>query len=174
MDLENGGVRAVGFIVADYVPFTGTGLINKAIVETDDYWETGITDGKIHIIANTRGTYDGGSAVTTPGWGDVKEVVLGKNMTLVFNDRDHKQNEEFYAAMANAPGVYHAAWRTDRELRISETPVNIDPVDNTEEGVDSVVAWACTVTWTQKRKTVQIFDLTPEIKKMFSCFELEP
>jgi len=172
IETERGGVRSVSFIDAGLIPFTSEGLIDKAQVETPSFWEDGIKDSKTHVIPKTRGTYDGGSASTSAGFGDVKEIVTGKNCTLVFNDPDHRENEAFYAAIANAPGTYHVAWRTDTELRISETPVKVDPADNTEEDIDSAVVWTCTVTWTQKRKTVQIFDLAP-VKGFFNCFEVE-
>ena len=169
---ENGNVRSIGLIDATLLDISDEGLIEKAQVEALSFWEKGVTDGKIHIVPNTRGTFDGGSPVSSAGFGDVKEIVTGKDFTLVFNDPNHKENEAFYAAIANAPGAYHIAWRTDTELRISGTAVNIDPVDNTEEDPTSAVLWTVTATWTQKRKTVQIFDLVP-VKKIFNCFEVE-
>ena len=169
---ERGGVRSIGFIEASLIEFTNDGLIDKSLVEELPFWEGGVEAGNIHIIPKTRGTFDGGSAVTSAGFGDVKEIVTGKEFTLVFNDPDHRENEAFYSAIANAPGTYHVAWRTDSELRISEAAVSIDPVDNTEEDVDSSVVWTCTVKWSQKRKTVQVFDLAP-VKKIFDCFEVE-
>ena len=169
IDFERGRVRSVSFVEDSLFTITDSGLINKAQVEMPSFWEEGIENEKVHVIPKTRGTFDGGSAVTAPGHGDVKEIVTGKTFTLVFNDPDHRENEVFYAAIANAPGVYRVAWRTDTELRISGATVSIDPVDNTEDDPDSAVEWACTVTWSQKRKTVQIFDLAP-VKQIFNCF----
>jgi hypothetical protein len=173
---EKGGVRGVAYIqkiLIDAVRNAETGLINKTNVELLTWWNTNIENGKIIIVPQTRGTFDGGSPQTGAGYGDTKEITIAKNFTLVSHDPDHKDNEEFYAALSNAPGAYHVAWRTGTELRISDTPVNIDVVDNTEEDVDSVVDWAATATWTQSRKTVQVFDVTP-VKQLFNCFEVEP
>ena len=168
---EQGGVRGAAYILAAYVPFTPAGLIDRTLVETLSWWQTGIENGSIHVIPKTRGTFDGGSPVSGAGYGDLAEITTGKTFTLTVNDPDHRENEEFYAALANAPGAYHAAWRTGTELRISEKAVNVDPVDNTEEDVNSQVVWTANVTWNQKRKTVQIFDLA-QVKEIFSCFEV--
>jgi hypothetical protein len=173
-DPEQGGVRGVAYIEKSYVDAarTADGLIDKLNVEMLAWWNTGVLSGKIIIVPRTRGTFDGGSPVTGAGYGDIAEITTGKNFTLVANDPDHKENEEFYSALANAPGAYHVAWRTNTELRISDKPVNIDPVDNTEEDISSQVFWAATATWQQSRKTVQIFDVEP-IKQLFNCFEVE-
>jgi len=172
IEVEQGGIRGAAYILAQYVPFTPSGLIDRALVETESWWETGIENGGIHVIPKTRGTFDGGSPVTGAGFGDLSEIVTGKTFTLTVIDPDHKENEEFYAAMANAPGSYHVAWRTGSELRVSEKAVNIDPVDAVEEDVNSQVVWTANITWNQKRKTVQIFDLAP-VKKIFECFEVD-
>jgi hypothetical protein len=171
---EKGGVRGVAYIeksLIDAARDSTTGLIKKTVVEVLTWWNTGAESGKIIVVPKTRGTFDGGSPQTGSGYGDVKEITIAKNFTLVAYDPDHKDNESFYEALANAPGAYHVAWRTGSELRISDEPVSIDVVDNTEEDVDSVVDWAATSTWTQSRKTVQIFDLEP-VKPIFSCFEV--
>jgi hypothetical protein len=173
---EKGGVRGVAYIEKSYVDAArdgATGLIEKETVETLEWWNTGIEEGKIMVVPKTRGTFDGGSPQTSAGYGDVKEITKAKNFTLVSYDPDHKENEVFYEGLANAPGAFHIAWRTDTELRISDKPVNIDPVDNTEEDIDTNVDWAVTATWSQSRKTVQIFDVTP-VKQFFNCFEVLP
>jgi hypothetical protein len=171
IETEQGGVRGAAYIAESYIPWTSAGTIDKTQVETLTWWTDGIEAGNIFVVPRTRGTFDGGSPVTGGGFGDVSEIVTGKSFTLVVNDPDHKENEEFYAAIANAPGAYHVAWITGSELRISEKTVNIDPVDNTEEDVNSQVVWAANITWTQKRKTVQVFDKNP-VKEIFSCFEV--
>ena len=170
---EQGRVRGVAYISTAYMAdaFTPNGLINRSEVQSMTWWETGITNGSIFVVPRTSGTFDGGSANMVAGYGDVGEMSSGKTFTLVVNDPDHTDNEEFYAAIASAPGSYHVAWRTGSELRISEKPVNIDPTDPIEDDVNSPVVWTANVTWDQKRKTVQIFDLEP-VKSIFECFEI--
>jgi hypothetical protein len=164
---EQGGVRGAAFILASHIPRDVNGLISQQ-VEDFSWWESGINNGEIHVVPKTRGTFDGGSPTTSPGYGNLAEITTGKIFTAVMSDPDHRENEAFYEAMANAPGAYHFAWRTGNELRISDTTVNIDPVDNTEEDVNSQVVWGVTITWSQDRKTVQIFNLNKEI---FKCFD---
>jgi len=170
---EQGGIRGAAYISTTYLnnELTPSGLIDRKNVETLKWWENGIESGDIFVIPRTRGTFDGGSSVTSAGFGDLSTFVTGKTFTLVVNDPDHTDNEEFYAAIADAPGSYHVAWRTGSELRISEKPVNIDPVDAVEEDVNSQVVWTANITWDQRRKTVQIFDLS-SVKSIFECFEV--
>jgi len=167
IEVEQGGLRGGAFISSSYIPRTPDGLISKD-VENFSWWETGINEEKIYIVPRTRGTFDGGSPKTSPGYGDLNEIITGKTFTAVMSDPDHTDNEEFYAAIADAPGGYHFAWRTGNELRISDTGVNIDPADAVEEDVNSQVVWTVTITWDQSRKTVQIFELNKEV---FQCFD---
>jgi hypothetical protein len=170
---EKGGVRGVAYIEKSYLDAArlSSGLFEKSDVESLEWWNTGVLNGNIIIIPKTRGTFDGGSPQTGSGFGDISEITTGKIFTLVANDPDHKDNEAFYAALSDAPGAYYLAWRTDTELRISDAPVSIDAGDSTEEDINSQVTWAVTATWTQSRKTVQVFDVTP-IKQLFNCFEV--
>jgi hypothetical protein len=172
---EKGGVRGVAYIEKAYLDVARLvdGTFDKAKVENLSWWNTGVLNGSIIIIPKTRGTFDGGSPQTGSGFGDISEITTGKIFTLVANDPDHKDNEAFYAALSDAPGAYHMAWRTDTELRISDAPVSIDAGDSTEEDINSQVTWAVTATWTQSRKTVQVFDVTP-VKQLFNCFEVAP
>ena len=167
---EKGRLRGGAFIISQYIPRTPDGKIDASQVESYAWWETGINNGDIFVVPKTRGTFDGGSAITAPGYGDLNEMVTGKTFTAVMNDPDHKENEEFYNAIASAPGSYHFAFRTGSELRISDKPVNIDPVDAVEDDVNSDVVWAANITWDQDRKTVQVFDLA-NVKPVFECFE---
>ena len=167
LDIEQGGVRGGGFILSSYIPRTPEGLISNE-VESLVWWETGISEGFIHMIPKTRGTFDGGVATTVPGYGDLAEIVSGKTFTLLMSDPDHRENEGFFAGMSNAAGSYHVAWRTNKELRISDTTVSIDPSDPVEEDVNSQVVWNVAVTWNQSRSTVQIFNLNKEV---FECFD---
>ena len=175
LDIEQGGVRGAAYISTAYLESTNAitpaGLIDRNMVEDPVWWENGITSGAIFVIPKTRGTFDGGSPSESAGFGDLSTITTGKTYTLVINDPDHRDNEEFYAAIANAPGSYHIAWRTGSQLRVSEKAVNIDPTDPIEEDPNSQVVWTSNVTWDQRRKTVQIFDLSP-VKQIFTCFEV--
>ena len=175
LEIEQGGVRGAAYISTAYMTstnaFTSSGIIDRNIVENLAWWKTGAENGSIIVIPKTRGTYDGGSPTESAGFGDLSTITTGKTFTLVVNDPDHRDNEPFYAAIANAPGSYHVAWRTGSQLRISETGVNVDPADPIEEDVNSQVVWTANITWDQKRKTTQIFDLS-KVKEIFNCFEV--
>ena len=58
---EHGRVRSVAFIASDF-EFTDPSDPTE--------WQQGIDDEKIIIIAETNGSFDGGSEVETPGYGD--------------------------------------------------------------------------------------------------------
>ena len=157
LEMEQGGVRGAAFIKIGYIPRNKNGYIDDS-VETTDFWNTGIATKKIHIISPTRGSFDGGSAITVPGYGRIEEFAARKKFTAVIHDPEHSGNWSFYAKLAQARGQYHFAFITETELRISDTPVNIDVSDGVEEDVDSQVTWTCQVTWTQDKPTLQSFD----------------
>lgn len=172
---ENGGIRSIGYIAKAIIEAARleNGDIDPAKVQTITWFNENITAGEIIIVPKTRGTFDGGAAITGAGYGDDgDEVTTGKNFSLVANDPDHKANEEFWNAMEKRTGAYHAIWRTGSQFRISDTPVNISVADPVEEGTETEVAWQVTTTWKQtRRRTVQVFDLAP-VREIFECFEV--
>ena len=165
--IERGGIRGVALIDEDYVPLTASGKINVEMVETLSWWEEGINHGYIHVVPKTRGEFDGGRTVTYKDRGE--DIVCGKEYKLTAFDPDHKGNEEFYAAIAEAKDKFRVAWRTDTELRISGGTVRINPTDPVDGDLESPVVWKVYYTWKQKDAVVQVFDAKSIKSNIFDC-----
>lgn len=174
---ELGRVRGAAYIdksLKDLIDAESTtpGVKN---IESKSWWETQILAGLIKVIPTTRGTYDGGTSNMVTGFGDRREVKSSKTHSLVFNDPNHKGNDDFYQAIEDNAENYFIAWRTDTELRVSkETLTNVDAQDAVEEDLDSIVTWQVTNTWDQKgsKKNVPIYNLG-DVKDVFNCIDKE-
>ena len=163
---EKGRVRGVAYIHKSL-----KSTITKQNVESLSWWENGIESGMIKIIPSTRGTFDGGAKVTVTGFGDEHELVTGKTFTVVFNDRNHTENEEFYEILENNFKNYILAFRTESELRIGTDALNsMEAKDNVEEDDASIVLWQATATWNQNKPKliVPIYQLTDDVKDLFA------
>lgn len=62
-------------------------------------WETAIAAGDILIIPNVRGSFDGGNATKSEGFGDVLEEFESYEGTANFTDRNYLDNVEGYDAL---------------------------------------------------------------------------
>jgi len=170
---EKGRVRSVMFIDKSLLDTLAVKVLEKANIETKAWIETQIEAGLIIIIPNVRGTYDGGVPSKVTGFGDVKEKVIGKIHTVVFNDPNHKENGPFYSALEDNCKQFVLAFRTASELRVGESVIeSFDAKDPVEEDTESLVLWNGTAVWTQKglTKTIAIYDAT-DILDVFNCIE---
>jgi hypothetical protein len=84
---EKGGIRSIALVDKDFV-FTD-------LTDASE-WIAGIEAGKIIIVPATRGTFDGGSAVTAQGYGHIEQITTGYNFTLAARDPYYKQNQNFW------------------------------------------------------------------------------
>ena len=148
----------------------GQHALQKAWIETQ------IEAGLIIIIPNVRGTYDGGASSKVTGFGDVKEKVIGKIHTVVFNDPNHKENGPFYSALEDNCKQFVLGFRTASELRVGSAVLeSFEAKDAVEEDTESLVLWNGTAVWTQKgtAKTLTIYDAS-DILDVFNCIEPLP
>lgn len=174
---EKGRVRSVMFIdkslLATLAAVTAPATTKN--IETKEWVETQIEAGLIIVIPNVRGTYDGGASSKVAGFGDVKEKVIGKIHTAVFNDPNHTDNGAFYAALEDNCKQYAFGFRTASELRVANVVLDtFEAKDAVEEDTESLVLWNGTAVWTQKgtTKTLDIYDAT-DILDVFNCIDTE-
>jgi len=163
---ELGGVRGTAFIHKSLKE-----EITKTNLELISWWEQHVNAGLIIVIPTTRGTFDGGTPNTVPGFGDVAEKITSKTFTLVFNDLNHKENQPFYQFLENNFKDYIPAFRTGSELRVgTDVLASCAVADNIEEDINSNVLWTGTTTWKQKSPNtlVPVYNLTDKVKNLFS------
>ena len=132
-------------------------------------FEQAIADGKAHLISETTGTYDGGSAQTGDGYGDEETRLLGYLYTLNFKDPSYAGNKDFYENVEKSH--WQVCWRTETLLHFADKPAGIQAIDPVEQDLTSAVSWDVTATWKSKNKP-EITPLEP-LKQFFEgCWEV--
>ena len=169
---ELGRVRGVCLVDAS---FDFTELITKLKSGTPSdqeaaatLFETAITDGKIHLIPETTGTYDGGSAQTGDGYGDEETRLLGYLHTLNFKDPSYAGNSDFYEQAEKSH--WKLMWRTETLLHFVSEPAGIQAIAPVEADLTSAVVWDVTATWKSKKKPA-IAPLSALKKYFEGCWE---
>jgi hypothetical protein len=161
IDGEKGGIRSIALVDKDY---------NLDDPTSSADWLAGITAGKIIIVPATRGTFDGGSAVTAQGYGDNAQITTGYTFTLAARDPAYKQNQTFWNVISKRKD-FKVAFRTNTLVHISDAPVSITPTNPVEEGLDSVVDWQISFTWSSSNLP-EPYDATALKDTVFTCFQV--
>lgn len=148
---ELGRVRGVILFEGD---FDFAPLIT-ALKGTSEEAATAIIDaaveaGKAHIISETTGTFDGGSAQTGDGYGDEETRLLGYLYTLNFNDPSYAENVEFWEIAEKQH--WKILWRTETLAHFCEQPATLQAIDPVEADLTSAVVWQVTASWKSKNK----------------------
>lgn len=135
---ELGRIRSVAIIAND---FTFSDPTNPT------EWTDGEAAGKIIILPETSGTYDGGKPKEGPGYGDAENTYMSMEHTVKFKDPTFKDNILFYNTLRKSRG-YRMAFRTNSLVHIVESPVNFRPTNPVAEGTDTTVVWDIEAKWT--------------------------
>lgn len=153
---EHGRVRSTAYIHKSWVFSDPTNAVE---------WLDGIDQGKIIIVPETNGEFDGGSPVMGPGYGDVLEVLLGYNFSLKYKDPRFAKNVSFYNQLKNSRN-YKFAYRTETKTWITVVPVQIIPKQPVGGDLTSVIDGDIEVKFSHE-DLVLPYD-TPE--GVFDCF----
>lgn len=154
---EHGRIRSVAFI-KDSFAFTDP--------TSPTEWRNGIQSKEIIIIPKTNGSFDGGSEVEGPGYGDQSSKLIGFNFQAVYNDPNYKENADFYNALKRSKN-YRFAYRTESQIHITDNTVSVIPKNPVGEDLTSEVTWNVTVKWSDSDLPVP-FDVPAGI---FDCFD---
>jgi hypothetical protein len=163
--VEHGRVRGAGYINKAYISTVQDAIDDlvaaqkaiplvpanvtaaKAILDTAI--ADGITGKVIYIIPETTGTFDGGSPVEGPGYGDRTSRFIGFNFGLAYKDPSFAANTDFYNTISRSTG-WMFFWRTETLTRISNNPVTIIHKSPVQEDLNSEVVWEIEIKWTGK------------------------
>lgn len=151
-EIELGRIRSIAFIknTFDFVdPSSPT------------EWATGFAAGDIILINQTKGTFDGGAEVETPGYGDQSTRLTGYNFQLQYQDPNYRTNCNFYNAIKNSR-AYKVAYRTETQIHISETIVQVIPKNPVQDDTTTEVVWDVIVKWSGRDLPCP-FDVPPTI-----------
>ena len=134
---ELGRVSSVAFIKS---PFAFTDISDPT------EWQAGFANGDIIIIPFTKGTFDGGAEVETPGYGRQATRLNGYNFQLQYQDPNYRQNCNFYNAIKNSR-QYYVAYATETQIHLSDNIVSVIPKNPVQDDVNSEVVWDVLVKW---------------------------
>lgn len=154
---EHGRVRSVAFIANDF-EFTDPSDPTE--------WQVGIADKKIIVIPQTNGSFDGGTEVEAPGYGDQQTKLVGYNFVLTYNDPNYKLNADFYNGVKLSRN-FKFAYRTEKLTHIVEPTVQVVPKNPVAEDLTSEVVWNVLVKWSDEDLPVPYE--TPA--GIFDCFD---
>jgi len=166
---ELGRVRGVILFEGDF-DFTSliAALKGEAASAATTIIENAVADGKAHIISETTGTFDGGSAQTGDGYGDEETRLLGYLYSLQFNDPSYADNVEFWEIAEKQH--WKLAWRTETLVHFCDKPATIQAIDPVEADLTSAVVWQVTASWKSKTKP-RVAPLTHIAKYFEGCWE---
>lgn len=135
--IEQGRVRSVAFIKNTF-----------AFVDPSDptEWAAGFASEDIILIPQTKGTFDGGSEVEAPGYGDQSTRLTGYNFQAQYQDPNYRQNCNFYNTLKNSR-QYKFAYRTQTQIHISDTTVQVIPKNPVQDDTQTEVVWDVIVKW---------------------------
>jgi len=157
-DIELGRVRGVCYVHKSYYPTL------EADPENAQKWADGIEQGFIKMIPKTSGTFDGGSPVEVPGYGDTESKIIGYKFQLSYKDPSLKGNTPFYNSIKKSSD-YHVAFRTETLTRISDNPCTVIPKSPVEEDMTSQAVWNVDVKFNGEDQPVP-FDTPADV---FDC-----
>lgn len=151
-EVELGRIRSVAFI--------------KKTFEFSDpsspaEWQAGFASGDIILIPATKGSYDGGSEVLAPGYGDQIERLTGYNHALEYQDPNYRGNCDFYRTI-KASRQYKFAYRTETQIHIVDATVQAIPKNPVQDDPNSEVVWSVSVRWSDKNPPCP-YDVPPGI-----------
>lgn len=135
--IEQGRIRSVAFIKSSFAFTDKTSPVQ---------WAAGINSGDIIIIPQTKGTFDGGSEVESPGYGDQATRLTGYNFSAEFSDPNYNENCDFYNAIKNSR-AYKFAYRTSTQTHITDSVVQVIPKNPVGDDINSEVVWSVGVKW---------------------------
>lgn len=164
---ELGRVRGVALVDASVDLTELIDQLKNGGEQASTTFESLIESGKLHLISETTGTFDGGSAQTGDGYGDEETRLLGYLYTLSFKDPSFSGNKDFYEKAENEH--WKLIWRTETLLHFADKPAGIQAIAPIEQDLTSAVAWNVTATWKSKNKP-EIAPLEPIAKYFEGCW----
>lgn len=151
-EIEQGRIRSVAFYKST-VAFTDPSNPTE--------WEAAFAAGNVFLIPQTKGTFDGGAEVESPGYGDQQTRLTGYNFQLQYQDPNYRQNYAFYNALKNSR-QYKVAYRTATQIHVVDATVQVIPKNPVQEDPTTEVVWDVLVKWSGS-SLPQPFDAPPGI-----------
>lgn len=109
-------------------------------------WNTGINAGKVIILPELSGTFDGGTPKMVAGYGDQKEQYSGSDFKATIKDPMYKANWAHYRSLVGK-STWYFAYLTETQVHITGKPVTVSPKNPITENTDDDVIWEAEISW---------------------------
>lgn len=130
-------------------------LLKKGTIIPNPYTQLDIDilvgAGLMHVMAETRGMFDGGTPKMITGYGDNKERNIGSDYVLQVKDPIFADNYDFWQVVEKIED-WNIAFRTETQLAVVSDDVTITTKAPAEEGLDTEVVWNIECKWFSKNK----------------------
>lgn len=134
---EQGKIRAVAFIKNTFAFVDPT---------SPTEWRAGINAHDIIVIPAVIGSFDGGSEVLGPGYGDQSETLIGYDFTSTIRDPNYTSNCTFWNLLKTSR-LYKYAYKTGTQIHLTNNPVVVIPKNPVTEDINSFVEWNILIKW---------------------------
>ncbi|SRR6185295_2827500 len=158
---EQGKIRAVAFIKNTFSFIDPT---------SPTEWQTGILSHDIIVIPAVIGSFDGGTEVLGPGYGDQSETLIGYDFTSTIRDPNYTSNCTFWNLLKTSR-LYKYAYKTGTQIHLTNNPVVVIPKNPVTEDINSFVEWNILIKWKDSDLPCP-FDVPPGI--FDECFTVAP
>lgn len=156
---EHGRIRGVAYIHKSY-----------AFADPTDpsEWQSAIAAGHVIVIPKTNGSYDGGTPIEGPGYGDSPTTYIGSNFSATYKDPNYQNNCGFYNGLKRSRN-FKFAYLTETKVHITNKTVTVLPKNPVADDITSLVEWEVNVKWVDKDFACS-YDIPEGI---FECFIVE-
>jgi len=142
--------------VCDQCPDTESGRIGTVFLVDDDIefvdpqdiaeWTTFIEAGRIQVIPNVRGSFNGGTPVKKPAFGRIKEKLTSYDFEAEYTDEVLYGNWEHYNTLGKVVNK-RLWWLTETQLWMTDAPASFSPNTPITDSTDDGVYYVTSVTW---------------------------
>lgn len=134
---EGARIRSVFFVKKSYTFIDPTSTAE---------WQQAIEDGNVVVIAETNGSYDGGTPNYGAGFGDVVQTYIGSSYKATYREQDLKGNYDFYQAKKRSSS-WNWGFRTETLVWITDKPATVVGKTPVVDDIKGNVVWEVEVTW---------------------------
>lgn len=137
---ENARISSGAWVHSDAYAVLKNDPTNAAI------WEAQKLLGKIIILPELNGTFDGGTPKLVPGYGRLKERYSGSDFSSTAKDPVYAKNWDHYRSLVGKSS-WHYAYNTSSKTHLTSVPVTVAPKNPITENLEDTVVWESTITW---------------------------
>lgn len=140
---ELAGIGAAAFIHKTYLAALRADVSNASL------WLAGRAAGKLKILPNIRGDFDGGTPKEGPGYGRRTATYVGSDFKGKLYDGNYIDNAAFWDSIMGTSD-WHIAICTESQVHISANPVTISAANPIADDIGKIMEWVADYKFFQK------------------------